>query len=88
MAGSGFAQHAINVIKANRALLRKRKLRKREDFITEGKTKIEIKKATPGQLRAVRQQLKANQRNEIRIWLLSILLSIAIIYGFYLWMNG
>lgn len=86
--GGGFANHAINVIKANRALLNKRKRRKRADYIrAEKKTVIRIKKTTPAQMRAVKLQLASNKRRELNAWLICLVLAVGIILSIYLWVK-
>ncbi|HMB61558.1 MAG TPA: hypothetical protein VKN36_00695 [Eudoraea sp.] len=86
--GGGFANHAINVIKANRALLNKRKRRKRADYIrAEKKTLIHIKETTPAQMRAVKLRIAANKRRELKVLAICLALSAGIIYGVYLWMK-
>ena len=84
MAGGGFANHAMQVVKANRALLNKRKRLTREDYIgTKSETHIKIKKATPGQLRAVQLQIAANKRRELRVWVFSLFLFVVLLLGCY-----
>lgn len=87
MAGGGFASHAINVVKANRALLNKRKRRRKSDYITpKTKTLVKTKETTPGQMRAVRLQMVDNKRREIIVWVISICLTLTVILGLYYWM--
>ena len=65
MAGGGFASHAMNVIKANRALLNKRKRLSRSDYIgVSTKTSIKKRETTPGQMRAVRLKMISSKRRE------------------------
>lgn len=88
MAGGGFANHAIQVIKANRALLNKRKRLTRADYIgTTSETFIKMRKATQGQMRAVQLQIAANRRREIKTWVISICLTILVFAGIYYWMT-
>ena len=87
MAGGGFANHAMNVIKANRALLNKRKRLSRADYIGVATgAPVESKDITPGQMRAVRLKIAANKRREIKIWIISICLSLILLWGIYYWM--
>ncbi|MBT8185412.1 MAG: hypothetical protein KJN76_11280 [Eudoraea sp.] len=89
MAGGGFASHAMNVIKANRALLKKRKRLSKTDYITRTTTtKIKIKETTPGQMRAVQLKLAAGKRLEIKIWVISVLLTAIVLTGLYYWLSA
>lgn len=84
MAGGGFASHAMNVIKANRALLNRRKRLSRADYLnSSSSTPLKTKITTPGQMRAVRLQIAANQRNDIKIWIISICVAVILIVGLY-----
>ncbi|NAS13510.1 hypothetical protein [Poritiphilus flavus] len=85
MGGGGFAQHAAKVVAANRALLKKRTSLKRKDYIGErGITRIKIRKATPAQLKAVRERLKADKRREFRVWVFSAVLTVLVLFAIYL----
>lgn len=88
MAGGGFASHAMNVIKANRALLNKRKRLNKSDYIVRTtNTKIKTRETTPGQMRAVKLKMALNKRREIRIWFISMLIAAVLIAGIYYWMS-
>jgi len=88
MAGGGFASHAMNVIKANRALLNKRKRLNKSDYISRStNTLIKTRETTPGQLRAVRLLLAANKKRELIIWLISVCTALLLILGLYYWIS-
>ncbi len=85
MGGGGFAQHAAKVVAANRALLKKRTGLKRKDYIGQrGITRIKLRKATPAELRAVRERLKADKRKERKVWLISAVLTVLTLFTIYL----
>ena len=88
MAGGGFANHAMNVVKANRALLKKRKIRSRSDVLDyTAKTEVRSKHTTPGQMRAVKLQAEANRKRNLILWLITIGSSLLILAAVYFWLS-
>lgn len=86
----GSASQPMLVVKYNRALLKKRNIKELKDLIrkTSGKTELEFKEITPEEMALVklkiREQHRKNIRHEIILYLVSGLLTLAIIYLLYL----
>lgn len=83
MAGGGISG-AITSLKNNRNLLKKRKLRQKEDvYGIEGVTKLNLKESTDQDMKMIRKKIKEYKREERRILLLSILATLSILYAVY-----
>ena len=89
----GSASQPMLVVKANRALLKKRRSYReiRESYIgyTE-ETKLHFKSLTPFQQKVIRDkiitQAKKDRLKEIYIYFLSFLLAIIILFGIYMFL--
>lgn len=90
MGGGGFALHSIKSLKANRALRKKRKRKSKKDvYGIEGTTQTVHKlKATPAEMKAIREKIEGYKRQERIIWIVAICVTALIIYGLYVWMIG
>ncbi|UII79731.1 hypothetical protein [Flagellimonas sp. CMM7] len=78
MGGEGSMASAISSLKQNRALLKKRKLRNREDFITKERTQLNLKKSTPFDMRRIREKIAIRKKKHKMISLLALLLTIVL----------
>ncbi len=86
----GSASQPMLVVKYNRALLKKRNIRELKDLVreTSGKTELEFKQITSEEMALVKDRIRKQHRNnikkEIRLYIVSALLTIFIGYLFYL----
>ncbi len=87
----GSASQPMLVVKANRALLRKRKSFKdvRESYVGYVReAKLEFKKLTPFEQKKIkdkiRAQAKRNRLHELKTSLISLFILVLIIFGVYL----
>ena len=86
----GSASQPMLVVKYHKALLKKRNIGELKDLLyeTSGKTELEFKKITPEEMAVVkdniRKQHQKNIKREIRLYVVSALLTIFIGYLFYL----
>ncbi len=88
MAGGGISG-AITSLKNNRNLLKKRKLRQKEDvYGIEGVTKLNLKESTDQDMKIIRKKIKEYKREERRVQVLSILVTISILYAAYVLLFG
>lgn len=87
----GFASSAVKSLRANRALLKKRSFKEiRDDYIKfSGETEVEFKEISEFEKKKIRDKIIAqsikDQRQEILIYALSLVLSIFLIYFVYWW---
>lgn len=87
----GSASQPMLVIKYNRALLKKRKLKDIKELMLEnaGKTELEFKKVSPEEMTQIkariREQHRRNVRHEIIIYIISAVLAFGIFYLLYSW---
>lgn len=90
----GSASQPMLVIKFNRALLKKRKLKDIKDLMLEnsGKTELEFKKVSleeMAQIKAgIREQHRKDIRREIIIYIISAAITIGICYALYQWVTS
>jgi|GEM_PF-5410593 len=88
MAGGGIAG-AIVALKNNRALLKKRKLKSKEDvFGKGGETKLNLKESTEQDMKRIRKKIKAYKRQERMVWIVTICVTAMLLYGLYGWIVG
>lgn len=78
MSGEGSIASAISSLKQNRALLKKRKLRNRQDFITKERTHLNLKESTPIDMRRIRVKIALRKKKSKMISLLALLLTIVL----------
>ncbi len=84
MAGGGISG-AITSLKNNRNLLKKRKLRQKEDvYGIEGVTKLDLKESTDQDMKIIRKKIKEYKREERRVLVLSVLVTLGILYAGYM----
>jgi len=82
MGGGGFAQHAKNVTKNNRALLRSKKRYRKTKEDVYGKTpvnKLHFKKSTEEEINNVKDRILLNRKNSRNLDLIAFVLTIIII---------
>lgn len=85
MAGGGIAG-AIVALKNNRAMLRKRKLKGKEDVYGQGgETKLNLKKSTDQDMKIIRKKIKEYKRQERMVWAVAICVTAMVIYGVIWW---
>lgn len=88
MGGGGFAQYANNVMKANRALVKKRKFKdiKKMVFEKTGKTEVEFKQVSPEKLARIKSEIrskaKKSAQKDIFITICCTVIVIAFMYWF------
>lgn len=88
MAGGGIAG-AIVALKNNRAMLRKRKLKGKNDvYGQEGMTKLNLKKSTDQDMKIIRKKIKEYKRQERMVWAVTICVTAMVIYGLVVWIVG
>ncbi len=86
MAGGGIAG-AITSLKNNRNLLKKRNRKNKGDvYGREGVTKLNLKQSTEQDMRIIRKKIAEHKRQERRIWVVTIILTLLILYGVYVWL--
>ncbi|CAM3505050.1 hypothetical protein ZORO111903_17375 [Zobellia roscoffensis] len=89
MAGEGFMAHAITSLRTNRALLKKRNFKDLKDLCKEGtgKTELEFKKLSPREWDILKNQIRSQHKNNLRfetmIYILSVVISLLILYCLY-----
>ena len=89
MAGEGFMAHAISSLKQNRALLKKRKFKDlRELYQNEvRKTEVEFKKLDAKEWAVLKESIKKQHQNNLRIelmiYILSLVITFCILYYIY-----
>lgn len=89
MGGGGFAQHANNVMRANRALLKKRKFKDIKKLVLEksGKTELEFKEVSAEKLdqikREIRSEAKKAAQIEMGVNLLCLVLILSVLYWLF-----
>ncbi len=90
MGGEGSMASAILSLKQNRALLKKRPIRELKDLIYQksGKSELEFKKISPQELEKIKDEIRkeaqVHARNQVILYVLSAILTGAIIYLIYL----
>lgn len=89
----GSASQPMLVIKYNRALLRKRKLKDVKKLVLEasGKTELEFKKISPEEMASLKEKIRARHKKHIRFeivaYIISALTTVAFIYALYQWVK-
>ncbi|MEO2052316.1 MAG: hypothetical protein ABGX00_11185 [Allomuricauda sp.] len=85
MGGEGSMMHAIKSLKENRALLKRRRLKSKDDvYGKESVTQLHFKKATKKDLLRIRKQMFIQREKEIRRTWLAVLLTIIAFLVLYL----
>jgi len=80
MGGEGSMMHAIKSLKENRALLKRRKLRSKDDiFGVSSTTKLEFKKTRPEDMAKIRLRIEKEKKKIRRINLFAAITTFAII---------
>lgn len=84
MSGAGHMLYAIKTLKANRDLLKRRKLRQEKDYkrIIDGDKPI-FKKATAQQMRAIKTKIKTYKKKEVQLNIVTLLATIFFLFLFY-----
>tara|TARA_R110000868_G_scaffold4211_13_gene26668 strand:+ start:72281 stop:72550 length:270 start_codon:yes stop_codon:yes gene_type:complete len=81
MSGAGHMLYAIKTLKANRNLLKKRALRNKNDFkrkLVGGK--LQFKKSTPEQMRAIKTKIKGYKKSDLRLNIILFTTTIIILF--------
>ena len=87
MAGGGIAA-AITALKNNRAMLRKRNLKGKEDVYGQsGVTKLNLKESTEQDMKRIRKKIKQYKREEQIAWVITFCVTGLIVYFLYVWMT-
>lgn len=87
MAGGGIGA-AIQSLKQNRALLKKRKLKDKSDVYGKpNKTKLDLKQSTDQDMKIIRKKIEGYKSEERMTWIISIIILLGIIYGLYWWLS-
>lgn len=85
MGGEGSMMHAIKSLKANRTLLKKRKLRSVDDvYGKKSVTKLHFKKSTPRDIARIRKMMFIQKEKEKRIMFYAIITTILLFFILYL----
>lgn len=85
MGGEGSMMHAIKSLKANRELLKRRKLKSKDDvYGKKSVTKLHFKKSTRWDVIRVRKQMFIQKEKEKRRTMLAIVLTLLVIFLGYL----
>lgn len=85
MGGEGSMMHAIKSLKANRTMLKKRKLRSVDDvYGKKGVTKLHFKKSTPRDIARIRKMMFIQKEKEKRIMFYAIITTILLFFIVYL----
>ena len=90
----GYGGQPMLVIKANRALLKKRKFKTTKDLLLEksGKTELEFKKVSPHELLRIKKDIREEQKKraqiETGILIASFAIATALIIALHNWMWG
>ncbi|MEL6975895.1 MAG: hypothetical protein AAGL29_10935 [Bacteroidota bacterium] len=74
MGGEGSMLSAIKTLKANRALLKKRKHRAKKDFITAKRTLLNLKESTPKDVARIKRMMLREKRKDLLISLITLLI--------------
>ncbi len=94
MGGEGSMASAIQTLRQNRALLKKRKFKNIKDLLYEssGKTELEFKQVSKEELFRIKQKIRKQQKQiaqiELGILIASFVLAFVICYAFYLWISS
>ncbi len=88
MGGEGSMMHAIKSFKYNRSLLKKRKLKSKEDVYGKSSgIKLHFKKATSKDIERARKVALESQKKHRTILLVSTLITIAFLALFIWWLS-
>lgn len=87
MGGEGSMMHAIKSLKQNRALMKKRKRRKREDYISTERTELNLKRSTPQDMEINRKKIAVQKKKNLRATLYAIAVTILLLALFYWWLS-
>ena len=89
MAGEGFMAHAITSLRTNRSLLKKRNFKDLKELCQNGtsKTEVEFKKLSAREWAILKQNIRMQHKNNLRIetmiYILSIVLTFIILFYIY-----
>lgn len=85
MGGEGSMMHAVNSLKENRKLLKKRKIKSVDDvFGKKNSTLLSFKKSSPKDILRVQKDMQLQKQRNIKIQIISFLIMVLIILGIYL----
>ncbi len=85
MGGEGSMMHAIKSLKENRSLLKKRKLKSKDDvYGRKSITKLHFKKSTPRDINRIKKMMFIQQEKEKRGMLYAAIVTVLLIFVFYL----
>ncbi len=85
---TGFAMDAINVVRGNRFLLKKRKFKEIKSLILEvsGKTGLTFKEVSPEELTSIKDQIRAKAKKEAKQEIAIYCICIILTLGFFYWL--
>lgn len=85
MGGEGSMMHAVNSVKENRKLLKKRKFKSVDDvFGKKDSTFLSFKKSSPKDILRVQKDMQLQKQRNLKIQVVSFLMTVLIILGIYL----
>ncbi len=84
----GSASQPMLVIKFNRALLKKRKLKDIKKLVleTSGKTELEFKKISPKELERIKMEIRAKAKKEAQVQSFIYLGCTIVVLGLFYWL--
>lgn len=84
MGGEGSMASAINTLRQNRAMLKRRKLRSKDEvYGAKGVTKLNLKQSTPEDIMRVRKKMKALRKENRAEWFISVVVFIILLSAFF-----
>jgi len=85
MGGEGSMMHAIKSLKANRSMLKKRRLKSKDDvYGKKSVTKLHFKKSTPRDLARIRKMMFIQKEKEKRTMFYAIVVTFLLLFILYL----
>lgn len=87
MGGEGSMMHAIKSLKQNRALVKKRKRRNREDYISSARTELNLKKSTAQDMMVIRQKIAVQKKKNLRATVYAVVATVLLLVLLYLWVS-
>nr|WP_299381956.1 hypothetical protein [Allomuricauda sp.] len=88
MGGEGSMMHAIKSFKYNRSLLKKRKLKSKEDvFGVKSVTQLNLKKSSPKDMERIREKIARRKFQDRLTSLWAVLCMLVLVLVFYLWFS-
>lgn len=88
MSSAGTIASAIQSLKENRALLKRRKLKNIRDlvFATSGKTELEFKEISPKEMELIKSKIRKDAKRAAKVEAVIYFVSITITLSFFYWL--